>query len=177
MVRGRDTRELVRFRAFRLTAAGGAPEAEHVRARHLLRSYVPSHLVSNPLECKRRLHFTGPCPGCLSGATSKFHRLPVSFGSSPQQGICTESLRPAQSLWSQIYEQWSRALGAQPALGTTAFDGAQEARGPPYSAQPVRPISMGRSSVVRSGLNSAFAGGQEQDLCKRSLSVRAGPFM
>ena len=178
MVRGRDTRELVRFRAFRLTAAGGAPEAEHVRARHLLRPHVPSHLASNPLECKKRLHFTGPCPGCRIGAASKFHRLPVSFGSSPEGGIPTESLRSAQSLWSEICEQWSRALGAQPPFrSAVALAVAGPARGPPCSAQPVRSISMGRSSVVPSGLSSASAGGQEQDLYKRSLSVRAGPFM
>ena len=177
MVRGRDTRELVGFRVLRLTAAGGALEAEYVCSLHLLGPHVSSDFPPNCLETKSRLDFTGLCPGCLIGVAGKFHRLPVSFGSSPQQGICTESLRPAQSRWSQMYEQWSRALGAQPPPGRTVFGGAGEARGPPHSAQCVSSISMGRSSVVRSGLNSAFASGQEQDLYKRSLSVRAGPFM
>lgn len=178
MVRGRDTRELVGFRVLRLTAAGGALVRGDVCARHLLRPHVPSHFASNPLESKSRLHFTGPCPGCLIGVAGEFHRLPVSFGSSSEGGIPTESLRSAQSLWSEICEQWFRALGAQPPFcSAVALAVAGPARGPPCSAQPVRSISMGRSSVVPSGLSSASASGQEQDLYKRSLSVRAGPFM
>ena len=132
MVRGRDTRELVGFRVLRLAAAGGALERREARARHLLRPHVSSDFASNPLDGKSRLDFTGPCPGYLIRAASKSHRLPVSFGSSPLQGICTESLRSAQSLWSQMYGQSSGALGAQPPFGSAiALAVAGPARGPP----------------------------------------------
>ncbi len=159
MVRGRDTRELVGFRVLRLAAAGGAPEGEHVCALHLLSPHVSSDFPPNRLETTRKLDFTGPCPDCLIGATCEFHRLPVRFGSSPQEGTSRGSLRSGESPWPQMCDQRSRA------------------RGPPCAAQPVRPISMGASPLVRSGLSSAFASGQEQDLYKRSLSVCAGPFI
>ena len=158
MVRGGNAKGVAGFTLF-LPTAGASAKGE-VRTQHLLGLHVSSGLAPNPLECKSRLDVTGPSLGRLTGAAGEFHRLPVRFGGSSQQGLPAKSSRPARSVSSAMHGEWSRAFGAQPSFcSAVAFAVAGPARGPPCSAQPIRSISMGRSSVVRSGPNGAFTGG------------------
>jgi len=160
MVRGSDTKGVTGFKVFPLTAAAGASATGEVRTRHLLGRHIPSDFAPNGLESKKRLDVTGLSPGYLNGVAAEFHRVLVRFGRSSQEGISIESVRPARSVLSEMYEERARVFGGQPPLcWTTVVAVAGPARGPPRSAQSLRSVWMSRRSIVRSGLNRAFTSG------------------
>jgi hypothetical protein len=178
MVRGSDTNGVAGFTVFPLTAAAGASATGEVRTRYLPIRHIPSDFAPNGLESKTWLDVTGLFPGHLNGVAGEFHRVPVRFGRSSQEGISIEFVRPARSVSAEMYEEWSRVIGPQsPLCWTTVFAVAGPARGPPRSAQSLRSVWMSRRSIVRSGLNRAFTSRCEQNLYRRILSVCARPLI
>ena len=179
MVRGSDTNGVAGFAVFPLTAAAGASVTGEVRTGYLPIRHVPSDFASNGLESEAwLLDVTGLSPGHLNGVAGEFHRVPVRFGRSSQEGISIEFVRPARSVSAEMYEEWSRVIGSQSPLSwTTVFPVAGTERGPPRSAQSLRSVWRSRRSIVRSGLNRTFTSGLKQNLYRRILSVCVTPLI